>query len=324
VVSIVCCVLLGACTSAAPAPKPTPALTHVIVSSTVVANNLPEWLAKDSGIFEKHGLDAEFQTLTDANSVAAILSGAIQFTPTGASQAVLASSSGADLVILAVKIRTFPWKFYARPEIKTIEDMRGKKVGITAAGAPYDVGLRMVLPRVGLQPDKDVTFVSAGSIPNVTAALISGALEGTALVVGPDSLKAESQGMRVLFDFADLKASYPLSGITVQRSYMNANPAIVQEYVDSIVEAIALVKRDKPATVEAIKKYLEITDPTEIDYIYDYFSRIFLSEPLPKPELFKDMVDSLAETNEKVRGFDISKLIDSSYVESSLSRGLNR
>ena len=92
----------------------------------------------------------------------------------------------------------------------------------------------------------------------------------------------------------------------------------------SIVEAIALVKRDKPATVEIIKKYLEITDPTEIDYIYEYFSRIFLSEPLPKPELFKDMVDSLAESNEKVRGFDISKLIDSSYVESSLSRGLNK
>jgi ABC-type nitrate/sulfonate/bicarbonate transport system substrate-binding protein len=241
IVSILCCVLLGACTGAAPATKPTPALTHIIVSSTVVANNLPEWLAKDSGIFAKHGLDAEFQTLTDANSVAAILSGGIQFTPTGASQAVLASSSGADLVILAVKIPTFPWKFYARPEIKTIEDMRGKKVGITAAGAPYDVGLRMVLPRVGLQPDKDVTFVAAGSIPNVTAALISGALEGTALVVGPDSLKAESQGMRVLFDFADLKASYPLSGITVQRSYMNANPAIVQEYVDSIVEARARV-----------------------------------------------------------------------------------
>ncbi|HEY0582105.1 MAG TPA: ABC transporter substrate-binding protein, partial [Chloroflexota bacterium] len=261
---VLCCVLLAACSSASPtapaaavpaaspsaaaAAKPAAALTHIVVSSSVTPNNLAEWLAKESGIFAKHGLDAEFQTLTDANSVAAIISGGVHFTPTGASQAVLASTGGADLVILGVKIPTFPWKFYARPEIKSIEDMRGKKVGITAAGAPFDVGLRMVLPRVGLQPDKDVTFVAAGSIPNVTAALISGGLEGTALVVGPDSLKAEREGMKVLFDFADQKLSYPISGITVQRSYLNANRAIVQQYVDSIVESIALMKRDKAVT----------------------------------------------------------------------------
>jgi NitT/TauT family transport system substrate-binding protein len=329
---VLCCVLLAGCTSPVPAQpataapgtiKPVAALTHIVVSSSVTANNLPEWLAKESGIFAKHGLDAEFQTLTDANSVAAAISGAVQFTPTGASQAVLASTGGADLVILAVKIPSFPWKFYARPEIKSIDDMRGKKVGITALGAPFDVGLRMALPRVGLQPDKDVTFVVAGSIPNVTAALFSGALEGTALVVGPDSLKAETQGMKVLFDFADLKLNYPISGITVQRSYLNANRAVVQQYVDSIVESIALVKRDKPATVEVIKKYLETTNPVEIDYIYDYFSRILLSRPVPKPELFADMIESMAETNQKVRGFDITKLTDTSFVESAVSRGLD-
>ncbi|GAC1319649.1 MAG: hypothetical protein NVSMB2_15120 [Chloroflexota bacterium] len=300
------------------------ALTHIAVSTSVTANNLPEWLAKESGIFAKHGLDVEFQTLTDANSVAALISGGVQFTPTGASQAVLASAGGADLVILAVKVPTFPWKFYARPDIQTIEDMCGKKVGITTAGAPFDVGLRMVLPRVGLQPDKDVTFVVAGSIPNVTAALFSGGLEGTALVVGPDSLKAESQGMRVLFDFADQKLSYPISGITVQRTYLNTNRTLVQQYVDAIVESIARVKHDKPATVEVIKKYLETSDQTEIDYIYDYFSRILLSQPGPRPELFTDMVESLAQTDDKVRGFDITTLLDPSFVESAVSRGLDR
>jgi NitT/TauT family transport system substrate-binding protein len=323
------CCMLTACTAAPPVSPPTsgvgarPGLTHIIISTTATANNLPEWLAKESGIFAKHGLDAEFQTLTDENAVAGLIAGAINFSPTGASQAVLASSVGADLVMLAVKVPTFPWKFYARPEINTLADLKGKKVGITAAGAPFDVGLRMVLPRLGLQPDRDVTFIAAGSIPNVTAALFNGALDGTALVVGPDSLKAESLGMRVLFDFADQKISYPLSGITVQRAYLTANRTTVQQYVDSILEATAQVKRDKPATVEVIKKYIGSTDPQEIDYTYAYFSRILLSQPLPKAELFTDMVASLAETNEQVRGLDITRLIDASFVESAVSRGLD-
>jgi NitT/TauT family transport system substrate-binding protein len=323
-VALALCCMLTACTAAPAAPPNTgPALTHIVISTTATANNLPEWLAKESGIFAKHGLDAEFQTLTDENAVAGLIAGSINFSPTGASQAVLASSAGADLVMLAVKVPTFPWKFYARPEITSLADMKGKKVGITAAGAPFDVGLRMVLPRLGLQPDRDVTFIPAGSIANVTAALFSGALEGTALVVGPDSLKAESLGMRVLFDFADQKVSYPLSGITVQRAYLTANRTTVQEYVDSIVEATARVKRDKPATVEVMKKYLGSTDPQEIDYTYDYFSRILLSQPLPKAELFTDMVASLAETNEQVRGLDITRLIDASFVQSAVSRGLD-
>jgi ABC-type nitrate/sulfonate/bicarbonate transport system substrate-binding protein len=327
--ALVLCCMLTACTAAPSASPPTsvvgagPGLTHIVISTTATANNLPEWLAKESGIFAKHGLDAEFQTLTDENAVAALITGGVNFSPTGASQAVLASSAGADLAILAVKVPTFPWKFYARPEINTLADLKGKKVGITAAGAPFDVGLRMVLPRLGLQPDRDVTFIAAGSIPNVTAALFSGALDGTALVVGPDSLKAESLGMRVLFDFADQKVSYPLSGITIQRAYLTANRSTVQEYVDSIVEAITLVKRDKPATVEVIKKYIGSTDPVEIDYTYNYFSRILLSQPLPKAELFADMVASLAETNEQVRGLDITRLIDASFVESAVSRGLD-
>jgi NitT/TauT family transport system substrate-binding protein len=290
-----------------------------------IPNILPEWIAKDAGIFEKNGLDVEFQTIQTANLAAALLSGQVQITAGGSSEAVAASATGADLVFLGVEVNIFPWKFYARPEIKQLTDLKGKKIGITTAGAPYDVGLRMVLPKKGLVPDSDVTLVPAGSIPNVTAALVSGGIDGAALVVGPDSDKAVQQGMHELFDFADLNIAYPTSAIVVRRAWLAQNRATAQKYIDSIVEAIAREKKDKPYTLSIMRTNLGITDDQVLGEIYDYFTkRAVPSQPAPRPEIFTDMVASLGQTSERIRAVDINTMLDPSLVQSAIDRGLDK
>jgi NitT/TauT family transport system substrate-binding protein len=323
-------VLLAGCTPAAPvAPTsaaPGQALTKVVAAyAAPVPNVLPEWIAKDAGIFEKNGLDVEFQTIQTANLGAALLSGQVHITSGGSPEAINASTTGADLIFLTVNVNIFPWKFYARPEIKQIQDLKGKKIGITTAGAPYDVGLRMVLPEKGLIPDTDVTLVPAGSIPNVTAALVSGGIDGAALVVGPDSEKAIQQGMHELFDFADLNVAYPTSAVIARRSWVAQNRATVQKYVDSIVEAIAREKKDKPYTMSVMRKNLGITDEQALSKIYDYFTqRAVPSQPFPRPEIFTAMLASLGQTSERVRGVDIKTLLDPSFVQSAIDRGVDK
>ena len=313
-------VLLAGCTTAAPpaptAAAPGQALTKVVAAyAAPVPNVLPEWIAKDAGIFEKNGLDVEFQTIQTANLGAALLSGQVHITSGGSPEAINASTTGADLIFLTVNVNIFPWKFYARPEIKQIQDLKGKKIGITTAGAPYDVGLRMVLPEKGLIPDTDVTLVPAGSIPNVTAAL----------VVGPDSEKAIQQGMHELFDFADLNVAYPTSAVIARRSWVAQNRAKVQKYVDSIVEAIAREKKDKPYTMSVMRKNLGITDEQALSKIYDYFTqRAVPSQPFPRPEIFTAMLASLGQTSERVRGVDIKTLLDPSFVQSAIDRGVDK
>jgi ABC-type nitrate/sulfonate/bicarbonate transport system substrate-binding protein len=320
--------LLAGCTSAAPAAPVAGGqpLTHVVVAfAAPIPNELPEWIAQDAGIFTKNGLEVEFQTIQTANLTAALLSGQVQITSGGSSEAVVSSVTGADPLFLGVEVNIFPWKFYARSEIKQIADLKGKKIGITTAGAPYDVGLRMVLPKKGITPDVDVTFIPAGSIPNVTAALISGAIDGAALVVGPDSDKALQQGMHELFDFADLNVAYPTSALVARRSWVAQNRATTQKYVDSIVGAIAREKKDKPYTISIMRKYLGLTDDQTLSEIYDYFTqRAVPSQPFPKPDIFTDMVASLGNGNERVRGLDVNTLLDQSFVQSAVDRGLDK
>jgi NitT/TauT family transport system substrate-binding protein len=332
--------LLVACSATAPASTaatappavsatavtPSAALTRVMVAyAAPVPNVLPEWIAKESGIFERNGLDVQFTTIQTANLPAALLSGDVQITSGGSPEAVLASTTGADLVFLGVSINIFPWKFYARPDIKTIQDLKGKKIGITSPGAPYDVGLRMVLPKQGLVPDTDVSFVPAGSIPNVTAALLTGAIDGAALVVGPDSDTAVHQGMHELFDFADLNIAYPTSGWIARREWVAQNHATVQKYADSMVEAIAREKTDKAYTLGVMRRNLGIDDDTALSEIYDYFTvRAVPSQPLPRPEIFAAMLDNLGQNNDRVRALDINTLLEPSFVQSAIDRGLDR
>jgi ABC-type nitrate/sulfonate/bicarbonate transport system substrate-binding protein len=316
----------GAAAPAAAPAAPAQPLTKVVAAyAAPIPNVLPEWIAKEAGIFEKNGLDVEFQIIQTANLAAALLSGQVHITSGGSPEAVAAATSGADLVFLGVEVNIFPWKFYARPEIKQIEDLKGKKIGITTAGAPYDVGLRMVLPTKGLKPDTDVTLVPAGSIPNVTAALISGAIDGAALVVGPDSDKAIQQGMHELFDFADLNVAYPTSALVARRSWVNQNRATAQKYVDSIVEAIAREKKDKPYTISIMRKNLGITDEQALSEIYDYFTRRAVpSQPVPRPEIFTDMVASLGQSSERIRNLDINTMLEPSFAQSAIERGLDK
>ncbi|GAC1319645.1 MAG: hypothetical protein NVSMB2_15110 [Chloroflexota bacterium] len=318
-----------ACTPSAPAAAPTAtpvALTRVVVAyAAPIPNVLPEWIAKDAGIYEKNGLAVEFQTVQTANLPAALLTGEVQITSGGAPESVIAATSGADLVFLAVNVNIFPWKFYARPEITQLEDLKGKKIGITTPGAPYDVGLRMVLPEKGLVVDKDVTLVPAGSIPNVTAALISGGIDGAALVVGPDSDRAIQQGMHELFDFADLNVPYPTSAIVARRSWVDQNRGTVQKYVDSLVQAIAREKRDKPYTIGLMRANLGVTDDKALSEIYEYFTqRAVPSQPLPRAETFGPMMDSLGQSTDRVRTLDINTLLDPSFVQSAIDRGLDK
>jgi NitT/TauT family transport system substrate-binding protein len=297
----------------------------MVAYAAPIPNVLPEWIAKESGIFERNGLDVQFTIIQTANLPAALLSGDVQITSGGSPEAILASTSGADLVFLGVSINIFPWKFYARPEIKTIADLKGKKIGITSPGAPYDVGLRMVLPKKGLVPDTDVSFVPAGSIPNVTAALVTGAIDGAALVVGPDSDKAVRQGMHELFDFAELNIPYPNSSWIARRDWVAQNNTTVQKYVDSMVEAIRREKTDKPYTVGIMRRNLGIDDDTALSEIYDYFTqRAVPSQPLPRPEIFAPMLESLGQNNDRVRALDIKTLLEPSFVQSAIDRGLDR
>jgi NitT/TauT family transport system substrate-binding protein len=301
-----------------------PTLTKVTASySNVAPTVLPMWAAKEAGLFEKHGLDVDLQYVASATSVPAVISGQMQIATVGLSEVLGAISAGADLVILTTEVPAYPYVLEVAPGIQSASDLKGKPVGISRIGSSSDIGTRVVLKKFGLDADRDVTLVQTGSVSDRSAAMQSGAIQA-GVAAPPDTLVIERAGWHPLFDLAALGLPAVTLGEVVQRSYRDSNRAVVQAYVDSLVEGIARVRRDRAFAIDLLRRNMKIEDEQDLNVSYDYFARqeLMPSLPYPRPEQFADTVAILGQMNEQLAMLDVSAYLDTSFVKSAEDRGL--
>ena len=293
--------------------------------SNVSADDLAAWVAADGGYFKKNGIDVNLTLISGGSrTMAALLSGEIQVSQQGGSEALASTAGGADLVVIGTLAPVYPYKFEVQANIQSAADLKGKKVGISNVGGSSDIATRVALPKMGLDPEKDVNIVEVSSHANRTAALLSGALSG-AVDDPPDSVALESKGLHAIYDLASQKLTAANTVIVVKRSWLKAHHDLAQKYIDSIVEAIARMKKDKAFTVGVLKKYFNISDDKAADTAYDFFTgEVTPSDPYPTVEQFNDAKSYLGQKNSKIGTVDISKLIDASLVKSAADRGLDK
>jgi NitT/TauT family transport system substrate-binding protein len=285
---------------------------------------LVPYVAKSAGIFQKNGLDANLQVIPGPQAVAALLSGQLNFAHAGGGEVLAANVGGADLTVIGAPAPVFAGYVYSNPSVKTAADVKGKKAAITSAGGTFDIVLHASFQKMGLDPDKDVTYIATGSIPNAFAALVNNSVQIAAQPVGPNSIKLESQGFYKLYDPADIPID--AAGVTVQKSWLAANHAVAQRYIDSIVEAAIKIKQDKAGTIEVMKNDLQMTDDQVINTSYQYYiqDRVTPTLPYPKPDLFTWQLSVIAQKNDAAKNYDVSKMIDASFVQNAADRHLDK
>ncbi len=314
---------VSAAPSAAPATATAkPAPTKLVVGfSEQYQGALPMWYAAEKGIFAKNGLDVELQYTASSTGVAALISGKTQLFQGGGSETLSADVQGGSLVVVGNIVPIYPYVFMVPASIKTVADLKGKKVGASKEGSTSDIATRAGLMKEGLDPDKDVTMVYVGSSSARTAALFSGAIEG-GLDQPPGSLQLQAKGLHVLFNEVDQKLPVVNNGIVVDRSYLTAHRDVIQRYVDSIVQAIAALRKDKEGGAAVLTKQMKITDPQIAAATYDFSMKIFPDYPHITKEAFGDAVKVLSKKTPKVADFDLTKIIDDSLIKSASDRGL--
>jgi NitT/TauT family transport system substrate-binding protein len=247
----------------------------------------------------------------------------VQFAHAGGSEALNATASGADLVIVATLAPVYPYIFEVTPDIASPGDLVGKKVGVATIGGSADVATRVVLRQSGIDPEKDVTIIATGSAQNRTAALLSGAIQAGMAGGPPDTLDLEAQGLHPLFDLAGLKLPAANTAVIAQRSWVNANRALVQRYVDALVEATANLKQDREGSVAVLKKYYQTDDDAAMGATFDFHANEVLQIlPFPRADQFADAIAQLSVSNPKIAEVDLSRLLDASFVQDAADRGL--
>ena len=271
------------------------------------------WIAKDAKIYEKNGLDVEIVLLRGSGqSSQALLSGSLFAAPVALPQLMLANLNGADMVNVAHTIASASSKLLVRPEIRRPEDLRGKRVATSSIGSLGDFLFRYALRKYGLNPDREITWLSIGTNAERLQALLAGVVDG-ADVAYPADVQAERKGYRILID-ARKEIVFPTTSVVTTRKNIREDRDTVMRFVRSHVEGIAFHKQNKDFALKVLTKYVRTTDPEFLEGSYNMFKQDFIAAPYPITKGLEPTYDYVAQTRPEIRNRKAEEFVDASFI----------
>src|SRR5713226_1420910 len=250
--------------------------------SAISGDQLPAWVAKEAGIFQKNGLDVQLIYFTGGTTaVMALISADTPLSQSAGAAIVNSVLAGSDAVIVAGGVTSLNYYLMARPDIKTAEQLKGGSVAISRFGSSSDFIARYALSKIGLTPGKDVTIVQIGSTPDRVAAVLTGRVQAT-VINPPASIIAEKKGMTILADLPKLGLVYQHTGAATTRKYIREHGDVVRRYVKSQIEAVHRIYTDKETSIKVLGKYFG--GKVERDILEKSYENLLSELVLPKKQ----------------------------------------
>jgi NitT/TauT family transport system substrate-binding protein len=283
---------------------------YVSISPT----NGPLWIAKETGLFKKHNIDAQLIYIPGGTVIIqSMLSGEVTVANMAPPAAMAAWARGADLAVVASGVNRLLETVVTSTQITSPQALKGKRIGISRYGSLTDAALREALRYYKLSPDKDVTIVQAGGEGERLAALTAGALDG-AMLSGDQRFQAEKLGFHVVIDLSKLPIEYPNNGIVVRKDFVKTNRDTVKRFLKAWVEGTKIFKTDRDVSLKVLGKYLKTKDPEILAKSYEPYRPVFERVPLAKREGFAFALDRLAKDIPEAAKMNADNFIDNSIL----------
>ena len=291
-----------------------PALKKINWGQTALSASMwIPWIAKEARIYEKNGLSVEIVLLRGSGqSSQAMMGGSLFAAPVALPQVMLANLNGADMVNVAHTIAVASSKLLVKPEIRKAEDLRGKKVATSSIGSLGDFLFRYALRKHGINPDREIAWISIGTNSERLQALLSGAIDG-ADVTYPADIQAERKGYRVLID-ARKEITFPTTSVVTRRKTIREDRDSVMRLVRSHVEGIAYHKQNKEFALKVLTKYVRTTDAEFLEGSYNMFKQDFIAAPYPITKGLEPTYDYVAQTRPDIRNHKPEEFVDASFI----------
>lgn len=277
--------------------------------------NSPIWVVQEKGFLKKQGLDAEVISIT-ASPIAlqAMLAGELDVIVTSVTTLVSSRLAGADIVMILGMVPTFVDHIITLPSITKIEQLKGKIGGVNRIGSTSDLGLRLALRKLGLDPEKEAKIITSGGNPERFAALSKGVVQFT-IMPEPFVREAEKLGFKDFLDIGSLKIPFWWNAVLTREAIIKAKRPAILKFAKAMTEALHFLKTEKEASKQIFSKNLRITDPESLERAYRAYSAVFPEAPYPTPEGVKTMLDDLAPRNPKAAAADPKAFVDMSFVQ---------
>src|SRR6185295_9609825 len=251
------------------------------------------WVAGEARLFQKNGIDAEVLYLESALVRSALLTGDIAMGGMSGTTMAAPRLQGADPILIASFLNSLQYRLVARPEIRTVGDLKGKRVGVAGFGLGAHRGAQIMLAKLGLNPDTDVTMLQIGGDPTRLAALLAGTIDAS--VFNPPLYKrAVEGGMKGLANIEDMNFPVQASALVTTDRFIKKNYDLTRRSMRAIIEAIHLIKTNPELSKRAIKKYLRFKDERDTDEAYQIMRDVLPRKPYPTAEGVKAVLDELS------------------------------
>jgi ABC-type nitrate/sulfonate/bicarbonate transport system substrate-binding protein len=276
--------------------------------------DMPYMIARERGLFREEGLEPELVFIRAGLTPQVLLAGGVDFataTGTGISAAV----SGAEVrLIYALTDRT-SFDLIANPGITSVQQLRGKRVGVSGVGSLAEILTRQVLVANQVPPEQ-VTLLPLGSSDITYIALKAGTIDATMLQI-PQKFFALDEGFRKIAAGADVYRAV-MGGLTTTKATLSDRPELVMKMIRATNRAVRLMKNDRKYVLEFMKgPYLELGKDKEryAERIYDAALQLYLAMPMVDEKLQREMIATAAQRIKPKEPVPPERVFDFSFVQ---------
>ena len=290
-------------------------------ASSIAVTELQFKIAQLKGFYRDEGLDLETILIRGAVGLQALLGGSVDYS--SAAGAMIAAAVRGVPVKLVLIVNSRPqFDLVGLPEIKTVQQLKGKFVGISSRGGAVDLLTQLILTKNGIMPNKDATLLVIGTPEDLALALRTGRI-AACLLTPPRQLILYREGFSKLAYSGDYLAAYPSGGIGATDEKIKTNPAEVLAFVRASLRGLQYYTQNRAESIEMLSRHLGIKDPSLAGEAYDlHISRLGAIGILDDTWM-RGAIDFTKKSLAVTKEIPPSQVFDFSFVEKVLAKTKN-
>ena len=287
--------------------------------SAITVNQAIPWISLEAGHFKKHGLEVELIHASSITALQALLAGEVAIVQSATDGAVTSNLSGADTIFIGAILDKPLYSFIVNPKIKTPQDLKGKRVGVTRFGATPDALGRATLKMWGLDPATDVSMIQLNEMGFLVQGLVNGVIDAAPISI-PSNIRAKNLGFVELFDMTKIGKTYMTGTVVTRKRFIDGQRDAAKRFMRGFLEGMKTYFEDEDFSVKVIQKWTRAKSRDEVKEAYGVQAKNMLRIPRASTEGVKTILEGLDKVP-TAKTADPRRFIDSTILEELDSEG---
>ncbi|HEX6174122.1 MAG TPA: ABC transporter substrate-binding protein [Candidatus Binatia bacterium] len=260
--------------------------------SAITVNQAIPWISLEAGHFKKHGVDVELIHASSITALQALLAGEVTIVQSATDGAVSSNLSGADTVFMGAILDKPLYSFIVNSKIKTPQDLKGKRVGVTRFGATPDALARATLKMWGLDPSTDVSMIQLNEMGLLVQGLVNGVIDAAPISI-PNNIRAKNLGFVELFDMTKIGKTYITGTVVTRKRFIDGQRDLAKRFMRGFLEGMKTYQEDEEFTIKVIQKWTRAKNRDEVKEAYALQAKNMLRVPRTSVDGVRTILEGL-------------------------------